>query len=206
MVVQMLDLAYNLTASGGVPPPPASLTKSSIRGASMADKQLPLAGADSQSYSQCRSCADTLPASGFYASNLHHCKECVKAGVRKNRADNIDHYRSYDRKRYREDDARRQHCKDMGKTIPMSVLVERNKVKRLAEPHKYKARNAVNNALRNGRIEKGNDCFFCGSQTKLQAHHQDYSRPLDVFWLCPPCHGKLHTVNGDFHRPKPGAV
>ena len=31
----------------------------------------------------------------------------------------------------------------------------------------------------------------CGSEA-VEMHHPDYSRPLDVRWLCRPCHLKLH--------------
>lgn len=31
----------------------------------------------------------------------------------------------------------------------------------------------------------------CGS-TKAHAHHPDYAKPLDVVWLCRPCHDREH--------------
>lgn len=35
-------------------------------------------------------------------------------------------------------------------------------------------------------------CEICGSSSQFtQAHHQDYSKPYDVNWLCPSCHGKI---------------
>ena len=58
----------------------------------------------------------------------------------------------------------------------------------------------VSNAIRDGKLERGEECFFCGSDANLQAHHEDYSHPIDVVWLCPSCHGKLHTIKGDFRR------
>lgn len=48
-------------------------------------------------------------------------------------------------------------------------------------PEKYKARTAVGNALRNGSLKR-KPCW-CG-ETKVEAHHEDYSKPLDVVWLC----------------------
>ena len=33
----------------------------------------------------------------------------------------------------------------------------------------------------------------CGQTHELiEAHHHDYSKPLDVEWLCPHCHARAH--------------
>lgn len=156
---------------------------------------------------QCKSCEGQLPAGAFYASNLSRCKECVKASVRANRAEKLDYYRSYDRKRYREEPHRKENARRCA--VSPAGLASKAKAtarSRKEDPHKWVARNAVNNAVRDGRLDKASECFFCGKGGKLHAHHHDYHKPLDVFWLCPPCHGKLHTINGDFHRPKPGSA
>lgn len=165
----------------------------------MADRHIPAKRATFQ----CKSCERELEAEAFYVSNLSRCKECVKASVRANRAEKIDYYRSYDRLRYRQDEERREHCKAMGKTTPMHVRVEKQRERRQREPEKNKARLAVARALSRGTLVKPCGCYFCGTAEKLQAHHHDYTRPLDVFWLCPSCHGKLHAFNGDFHRERP---
>jgi ribosomal protein S27AE len=34
-------------------------------------------------------------------------------------------------------------------------------------------------------------CVRCGA-TKSLAHHEDYDKPLDVMWLCQPCHKQRH--------------
>jgi len=148
---------------------------------------------------QCKSCEGMFPSGAFYASNLARCKECVKASVRKNRAENLSYYRAYDRLRYRESPERKERCIAMGKTTPMHVRVEKQRERRRENPDKYYARQFVANAIRDGRLAKASTCYFCGCEGKLQAHHHDYSKPLDVFWLCTACHGKLHAINGDFH-------
>lgn len=148
---------------------------------------------------RCKSCGRHQDATGFYESNRSRCKECVKKDVRDNRADNIDYYRSYDRKRYRENDHRKEAARKSANSPAGKASQDRSRERAKGTPER-RARSAVGNAIRDGRLERGTECFFCGGDTRLQAHHHDYSRPLDVFWLCASCHGKLHTVNGDFLR------
>lgn len=49
-------------------------------------------------------------------------------------------------------------------------------------------------AIREGRMYKPNTCEECGAEVRLHAHHEDYSKPLDVIWLCTNCHKKRHPV------------
>jgi hypothetical protein len=53
-------------------------------------------------------------------------------------------------------------------------------------PERKAATVAVNNAVRDGRLTK-QPCEVCGNP-KAEAHHDDYSKPLDVRWLCNPHH------------------
>lgn len=55
---------------------------------------------------------------------------------------------------------------------------------------KRKAEWTVRNAVRDGRMVKPKRCQGCGKRKKLEAHHPDYSKPLEVQWLCTPCHGE----------------
>jgi hypothetical protein len=43
--------------------------------------------------------------------------------------------------------------------------------------------------LRRGRLQK-QPCLICGNP-KAQAHHHDYSKPLEIDWLCQVCHDKV---------------
>lgn len=56
---------------------------------------------------------------------------------------------------------------------------------------KYLARRKVREAIKRGKIQR-QPCQECGGEA--QAHHDDYSRPLDVRWYCQPCHLRI------FHR------
>ena len=56
---------------------------------------------------------------------------------------------------------------------------------------KYECYNVFNKYLRKGAI-KIRPCRECGTWTDLDAHHDDYSKPLDVVWLCRRHHRLLH--------------
>lgn len=56
----------------------------------------------------------------------------------------------------------------------------------------HRARTAVSNAIRDGRMQRG-ECEVGGDcRGPVQAHHDDYSRPLDVRWLCKGHHDQHH--------------
>lgn len=39
---------------------------------------------------------------------------------------------------------------------------------------------------------KGAKCIFCGNSYVI-GHHYDYDKPLDVIWLCPSHHMRVHA-------------
>jgi hypothetical protein len=46
--------------------------------------------------------------------------------------------------------------------------------------------------VKTGNIIKPTACQECGkTNCKIEGSHHDYDRPLDVRWLCIPCHRKL---------------
>jgi hypothetical protein len=65
----------------------------------------------------------------------------------------------------------------------LSGWIERN-------PEKVKAQTAVSNAVRDGRLTR-QPCEVCGNP-KVDGHHEDYSKPLEVRWLCRAHHMELH--------------
>lgn len=79
----------------------------------------------------------------------------------------------------------------------MKNLTPYEKVKAWRErnPQKIKAQRLVYAAMRNGTLKK-KPCEKCGAG-KVHAHHTEYSRPLDVQWLCPFHHGEAHR---ELHR------
>lgn len=59
-----------------------------------------------------------------------------------------------------------------------------------------RAQASLRNAVAAGAIVKPDHCSKCGLVPELlrsiQAHHRDYSKPLEVVWLCSSCHGLQH--------------
>jgi len=77
--------------------------------------------------------------------------------------------------------------------------LEKARKKGIAYTRKYRetnklkcwARYQVRKALRNGTLCK-EPCKVCGS-LDVEAHHEDYNKPLDVTWLCGEHHDNLHA-------------
>ena len=62
----------------------------------------------------------------------------------------------------------------------------------LTYPEKHVAVRTLNNAIVAGEIIRPDFCEFCFQEKRVEGHHPDYDKPLEVDWLCPECHRKLH--------------
>lgn len=58
----------------------------------------------------------------------------------------------------------------------------------------YQARREFYNALRRGDIIRPEICPDCGRKTHVHAHHEDYTKPLDIMWFCRQCHDNFHNL------------
>jgi hypothetical protein len=56
-----------------------------------------------------------------------------------------------------------------------------------------RARKKVAQAIKRGRLSRPNQCSRCGSVQRMNGHHEDYLLPLCVEWVCPKCHGEIHS-------------
>jgi MinD superfamily P-loop ATPase len=54
---------------------------------------------------------------------------------------------------------------------------------------------AVERAVAKGLLVRPSLCDGCGNTCKPHAHHDDYSKPLNVMWLCSSCHAVKHPGN-----------
>lgn len=152
----------------------------------------------------CKKCGRELLISNFYVhkqmsdGHLNICKDCVRMRVHNYRENNIDKIREYDRNR--------PNAKERNRKQRLSVKQDEVKYQKYKEQknewakrnkYKRKAQNRVEIALKNGTLKKSNKCEFCGKiNCEIEGHHYNYSKPLDVIWLCTECHGKVHRQYG----------
>lgn len=66
---------------------------------------------------------------------------------------------------------------------------------RINNPIKYNAHRQVRYAVVTGELVSPNQCSACGANDCIVAHHDDYSKPLLVRWLCQKCHIEWHSKN-----------
>ena len=120
--------------------------------------------------------------------HLNKCKQCTKSDVRQRRVDNPEKLKAYEEKRGKTKKRKKQ-------------LVENCRRMREKNPLKFKARAAVGRALRSGVLTR-QPCVVCGTTEKIHAHHDDYSKQLEVVWMCGEHHRMYHESRGgevDWH-------
>lgn len=59
------------------------------------------------------------------------------------------------------------------------------------DPVKAFARGKIHELTRTGKLIR-QPCVICG-EPNTQAHHEDYTKPLDIIWLCNIHHIKHHS-------------
>ena len=132
---------------------------------------------------ECFKCKLSKPLSEFYKhsqmkdGHVNKCIECNKKDVGKHRLENIEKIRQYDRQRAKNPER-------------IANNIEVNRAWREEDKRRGKAHAKVSYAIKKGVLIKM-PCIRCGEQKSL-AHHEDYDKPLEVMWLCQPCHKQRH--------------
>lgn len=123
---------------------------------------------------ECRKCKNVLGIESFHMNyacvgyRTNACKECIK-----------------------DYNAKRALIKKHNTLQP----IKREKIG--FSPIKVKANPAVYRAILKGKLIRPCICDNCGNKNKIIAHHCDYSKPLEVNWLCRFCHSDWHILNGE---------
>ena len=105
---------------------------------------------------------------------------------------NKDHVAEYRRKRYADNP---EPFKERSIAYRKSKNNEPVKKYKYKYPHKKRAHLYVELAIEYGHLTRPNNCSKCKIECKPQGHHPDYSKPLEVIWLCPKCHSFEHRIN-----------
>lgn len=95
-----------------------------------------------------------------------------------------------ERKKY-ESRMKRLHGDDYVVGDPKNKLRGNEAVQAAAKARKQTRKN-TRRAVKRGKLEKL-PCQVCGA-LEVEAHHHDYSKPLEVTWLCSRHHKELHDA------------
>ncbi len=88
-------------------------------------------------------------------------------------------------------DAKR--LRDERKQKPV-LIRERDKVYRQKSTYKRNQSSKLRDAVRQDIIKRPIKCSICNRKVPIDGHHDDYSKPLKVRWLCKRCHKKIHKL------------
>jgi hypothetical protein len=142
----------------------------------------------------CKTCLIAKDDADFYSRGLE-CRTCTRVRVKNNKRANKEYYRIYQA-------SKKQPYK---KRTDKEANRARAAKWYAANKHKRAAHDKVSKALSSGRLVKPEACQSCGAScARIEGHHKDYSKPLEVEWLCDPCHSDAHrkvVVPADF-RPR----
>lgn len=133
----------------------------------------------------CRRCKEEKPLSEFHKNRCKvdgvssYCRDCSAIITREARIKRPEVYRSI---------AFRTRAKNK------EEINRKDRIRYHKNKEKYDVHQAVRVAVRLGILIR-ESCEIC-NEPKVEAHHDDYSKPLQVRWLCRSHHRKLHRDSG----------
>lgn len=136
----------------------------------------------------CFKCGVIQPLDYFYKhqrmadGHLNKCKTCAKKDVHAHRhGDGRESVLAYDRLR----------AKEPNRKTKAAAIFNRWKQQ---HPERRSAQNKLASAIKSGRTSAWPACALPDCANKPEAHHPDYSNPLDVVWLCSAHHKQAHAL------------
>ncbi len=133
-----------------------------------------------RTHKKCSECKEDKMLSEFYRDRTqvdgHHgyCKKCSSIARYKNREKTRKHVREWLRENIKKHPEYNQRSRE-----------------RLIKLGRDKVYSEYQTALKKGIIKK-EPCKICKKKYRVNGHHPDYSKPLEVIWLCPIHHKQLH--------------
>ena len=115
---------------------------------------------------------------GKWGGYYPRCRVCVRKYSKTLRDSNVVFYR----------DKARVYARMLYSRLS-PVFIQRVRKYREDHPERHRAGNVLLEAVSLGEIDRPSKCESCGcSPPRIEGHHQDYTKPLAVMWLCKPCH------------------
>lgn len=140
---------------------------------------------------KCTKCKVEKPLLSFWKNknkkdgHAFACKDCETLARRDLYYRDHDSFLSLAKKYYRKNKKR---------------LIRLQEERKKRYPEKFAARQVLQEAVRCGKIKKL-PCEVCGDK-KTDGHHTDYSKALDVRWLCRTHHAEIHRKYQRNNLPK----
>lgn len=161
---------------------------------------------------KCNKCGETKPLSEFYKDckaldgYRGRCKLCQNATIKCWREANPDRKAAIDKAWYEANKERHATVTKVWREANLEQVAARKKAWGIANPdkvranlerakerwpEKFAARKAANHAITAGYLVR-QPCEVCGA-LEVHGHHDDYSQPLAVRWLCHKHHMEYHA-------------
>ena len=136
---------------------------------------------------RCKHCGELKPLTEFYPNKTSRggrradCVSCCRARKLKERLRDPELIRARSRAKY---------WADPEKARQAQLDRDTTRIRKRGDRRRELVRMRTNYAVRSGKLTR-QPCEVCGDP-KSQAHHNDYSKPLEVRWLCSQHHGEQH--------------
>ena len=144
----------------------------------------------------CLKCKTNKPSEAFGKNRSRQdglqdwCKECSRE-YRKTKRCQVSK-RKYWRSEKGKEAKREYYQTPIGKTINQNQTKRRHRL----YPERTYARQAIQRAIKSGKMTRPDTCSVCGVPCEPVGHHRDYSKPLEVIWVCGICHSAEHKITG----------
>ena len=155
----------------------------------------------------CTKCKQRRPLTAFSKRTASkdglcsRCKSCLAEYVQKyyqiNRAEIVERTREYNQ-------IHKVERAEWGRSSAGKKSQHKNDINQRAKhPERIKAVNALNHAIRDGRIIRPDFCGHCEGEKFVEGHHWSYEEEhwLDVEWMCKECHEELHKMLHQIKEP-----
>jgi hypothetical protein len=125
----------------------------------------------------CRICKYEIGINDFI-KNKNMCKKCHASINRK------AYWRNVEKERNR---AKKYYLKNK------ELIYEKRKIREKGCSYKHKIREKTKHMVKKEKIKK-EPCTLCGSIKNIEAHHYNYLKPTNIYWLCRTHHHYIHRL------------